>query len=82
MTRLDNHLDQILEKEERRVTLYFLLYLNVNDPRIKNLEEKIAEHEKAIKDLEEQISKLLDDLGKIYDWREKWIEWANKEHAK
>ena len=79
---IDNHFDQILKKEERRIDLVILLYPNLSDPLITNLEKEIKGHEEEIEALKEQISKLQDDLGEIYDWYQKMIKWANKKHVK
>lgn len=79
---IDNHLDQILKKEERRINLVILLYPNVSDPLITNLEKEIQGHEDSIEALKEQISKLQDDLGKIWDWRKKWLAWAGEKRQK
>ena len=82
VAEIENHLDQILKKEERRLNWIILLYPNLNDPRITNLEKEIEGHEEAIEALKEQISKLQDDLGKIWDWRKKCLAWAGEKRLK
>ena len=79
---IDNHLDQILKKEEQKLNWIILLYPNLNAPQITNLEKEIQGHEETIKALKKEISKLQDDLGKIWDWRKKWLAWAGEKRQK
>ena len=82
MRKIENHFDQILKKEEWKLNWVILLYPNLNDPRITNLEKEIKGHEEEIESLKKEISELQDDLGKIYDWYQKMVKWANKKHDK
>ena len=80
--QIDFHRRAYISAIDWKMDLYFRLYPNVNDPRLKQLDDLIKKHRNAIDDLRQQIYDLVDDLGKIRDWWEKMIEWANEKHRK
>ncbi len=80
--QIDFHQRAYISAIDWKMDLYFRLYPNVNDPRLKQLDDLVKKHRKAMHDLRQQIYELVDDLGKIRDWWEKMVKWANEKHRK